>query len=120
LAPLAHIKQLRSLDISGTRVTDLGPIANLEFMTHLNIAGTGITDLRPLRGLANLQSLTLSALDHALLAELLTLPHLQEIVVAGPVPPELRQPLEARGVNVIEIPSPKSRARQAAAAGEAD
>ncbi|MGH7068427.1 MAG: hypothetical protein ACREFO_00235, partial [Acetobacteraceae bacterium] len=118
LGPIAHMKQLRRLDISGTHVTDLGPIANLELMADLNIAETGITSLRPLRGLANLRTLTLSTLDHTLLAELLPLPHLQELTVLSPVPPELREQLEARGVTVTEKPHLEHPA-DLAAAGQA-
>lgn len=110
LGPIAHMKQLRRLDLSGTRVTDLEPIANLELMTDLNIAGTAITSLRSLRDLVSLRTLTLSTLDHTSLAELLPLPHLQEVVVGSVVAPELREPLEARGVTVTAPPGLKSRA----------
>ena len=73
LAPLAGLRELRSLNISETQIGDLAPLAGLRELRSLNISGTQIGDLARLAGLKELQSLDLSETniaDFALLADL--------------------------------------------------
>ena len=60
LAPLAGLKNLNELDISGDRVTDISPLAGLNRLTNLSLTATAIDDVSALAGLEALQILSLS------------------------------------------------------------
>ena len=49
----------KTLDLSGTKVTDLTPLAGLAKLEALDLRGTKVTDLTPLAGLTNLIMLDL-------------------------------------------------------------
>ena len=80
LAPLAEMKGLESLNLSGNdAVTDLSSLAGLSSLTFLNIMNTGATDLSPLSGLAAMESLHLSNAEIADLSPLTGMSHLEEL-----------------------------------------
>lgn len=56
---LERLLEVRSLDLSGTQVSDLGPIAALANLQSLSLNNTQVSDLRPVASLAELQSLSL-------------------------------------------------------------
>ena len=49
LEPLAELSELRTLDCSGTKVSDINPIRNLNKIKELNISNTNITDISNLK-----------------------------------------------------------------------
>ncbi len=49
IEPLAELSALKTLDLSGTDITDLTPIRNLTGLVELDISGTTVTDLTPLK-----------------------------------------------------------------------
>lgn len=61
LGPLYKLSDLKTLDLSGTRVSDLMPLRNLNNLNELNLAGTGITTLDPLRYCSNITRLNIAA-----------------------------------------------------------
>ena len=56
---LSHLKSLKSLDLSGTQVSDVTALANLKHLERLTLTGTPVRDLTPLGELASLQRLNL-------------------------------------------------------------
>src|SRR5437588_1443823 len=54
LAPLKELKNLSKLYLGYTRVSDLGPLKDLKDLTELGLNGTRVSDLEPLKGLKNL------------------------------------------------------------------
>ena len=60
LAPLAHLKQLRHLNLGGVRVTDLSAVAYLSELEELYAGSTRVSDLAPVAYLRNLRGLYLS------------------------------------------------------------
>ncbi len=57
----ADLKMLKSLDLSGSDLTDLSPLASLTGLRVLNLSWTTATDLSPLASLTDLQQLSLSS-----------------------------------------------------------
>ncbi len=49
LEPLSELSELRSLNCSGTKVSDINPIRNLNKIKELNISGTNVTDISNLK-----------------------------------------------------------------------
>jgi Leucine-rich repeat (LRR) protein len=49
IEPLAELSNLKTLDLSGTGITDLTPIRNLTGLAELDISQTSVTDLTPLK-----------------------------------------------------------------------
>ena len=62
ISPLAGLTHLTELNLSENPLVDadLSPLAGLPRLTKLNLSSTGISDLEPLAGLVNLQWLDLS------------------------------------------------------------
>jgi internalin A len=60
VSPLAGLEDLQTVDLWGTGVTDVSPLAELEKLRTLDLMNTGVADVSPLAGLENLQILTLS------------------------------------------------------------
>lgn len=60
LAPLAGLRNLRYLFVSGTGVSDVSPLAGLRNLRYLDLSDTGVPDVSPLAGLQNLEGLNLS------------------------------------------------------------
>ena len=50
---------LRSLDLSGTRIADIAPLAALTALEFLDLTSTPVTDLTPLSALTNLRWLNM-------------------------------------------------------------
>ena len=90
---------LTTLDLSGTKVTDLTPIAALTALTALNLRFTKVTDLIPIAALTALTTLNLSSTEVADLRPLLTLKKLatEPQVTNGPEPRPAPQALAADG-----------------------
>jgi Leucine-rich repeat (LRR) protein len=63
---------LRSLDLSGTRISDLAPLATLTRLEYLDLTGAPVTDLSPLAALVELRRLDLRSTraDPSVLAHL--------------------------------------------------
>lgn len=59
IEPISDFNALRELNLSGTQVADLGPIAHLKALESLNLWYTPVTDLRPLAGLHSLRKLNI-------------------------------------------------------------
>jgi len=57
LRPLQQLTDLRSLECSGTPVSDLSPLRDLTVLESLNCSGTRVSDMSPLDALTTLQSL---------------------------------------------------------------
>ncbi len=57
---IANFRNLRSLDLDGTAVSDLSPLANLSDLFDLSLSGTPVSDLSPLSGLPALSWLQLA------------------------------------------------------------
>ena len=55
LTPLKGLTSLSSLDLDGTPVTDLTPLKGLSSLSSLVLSGTPVTDLTPLKGLSSLK-----------------------------------------------------------------
>ena len=80
LAPLAEIKNLESLNLSGNNaITNLSSLAGLSSLTFLNIMNTGATDLSPLSDLTAMESLHLSNAEITDLSPLTGMSHLKEL-----------------------------------------
>jgi hypothetical protein len=65
LEPLAALTRLHSLDISGTRVSDLWPLTCLTSLEELNIIATHVSDVSPLSALTRLRCLNLAHCPHS-------------------------------------------------------
>ena len=50
LEGLQYAVNLKSLDLSGNQITDLGPLEKLEKLTYLDLSDNQITDIGPLQG----------------------------------------------------------------------
>jgi internalin A len=59
MRPLTGLRNLRSLDLSATRITDIAPLASLTTLQFLDLTGTSVTDLAPLSKLTNLRWLNM-------------------------------------------------------------
>jgi Leucine-rich repeat (LRR) protein len=75
------LRNLRSLDLSGTRIGDAGPLAGLTGLRYLDLGTTPIADLAPLATLAGLRWLILygstadtSVLSHLTRCQIITKP----------------------------------------------
>ena len=80
LAPLAEMKNLESLNLSGNdAITNLSSLAGLSSLTFLNIMNTGATDLSPLSDLTAMESLHLSNAEITDLSPLTGMSHLKEL-----------------------------------------
>ncbi|HCW08774.1 MAG TPA: hypothetical protein DGG95_15565 [Cytophagales bacterium] len=60
IEPLSKLKNLKSLNLSSTHVTDLSPIRNLTGLIELNLSNTSISDLLPLKYSTGLMKLNIS------------------------------------------------------------
>jgi internalin A len=56
---LARLHNLRSLDLSGTLISDVTPLSGLTGLQFLDLTNTPVTDLAPLGTLENLRWLNL-------------------------------------------------------------
>ena len=54
------LKNLTTLDLSWTKVSDVSPLSTLKSLTVLNLMNTEVSDVSPLRNLTNLTTLDLS------------------------------------------------------------
>lgn len=57
LEPLNGMSDLKSVDVSGTTVSDLMPLRNLNQLTNLNISGTLVESLEPLKYCTKIQKI---------------------------------------------------------------
>jgi Leucine-rich repeat (LRR) protein len=80
---LARLRNLRSLDLSGTGINDVAPLAALTGLQYLDLGTTPIVDLAPLATLAELRWLILygttadtSVLSHLTRCQIITKPML--------------------------------------------
>jgi Leucine-rich repeat (LRR) protein len=71
--PISQLLGLKSLNLSGTQVTDLAPVRNLTELKELNLSDTEIKDLSPLKYSSNLERLNINktaVTDVSILAKL--------------------------------------------------
>lgn len=60
LQPLAHLKQLKVLNLSANQLSEVGLLAELEQLEELNLSSNEISDIQPLAGLRHLSMLNLN------------------------------------------------------------
>jgi len=60
IEPLAQLPGLKSLDVSGTKISDLNPIRNLTELESLNASNTPVKDLSPLKYSSKLKALNIN------------------------------------------------------------
>lgn len=83
LSPLEGLYNLQVLNLSGTRVKDLSPLAGLKNLQALFLIGTWVKDLSPLAGLDSLQRLHFESTRVEDLSPLAGLHNLQELNLFG-------------------------------------
>lgn len=83
IQPLSRLTSLRTLDLSGTNITDLGPVRNLTELTHLNLARTPVTDISSLRYSDKIQDLDLSNTQVSDLTVVEKMNHLHQLRLNG-------------------------------------
>ncbi|MEQ1586233.1 MAG: leucine-rich repeat domain-containing protein [Cyclobacteriaceae bacterium] len=83
LAPLSHLINLTSLNLSNTSISDLTPIRNLTELVSLNISNTKIKDLSSLKYSNKLERFILNqtAVEDILVVE--KMPVLQQVEMSG-------------------------------------
>lgn len=83
IEPLSRLTGLRTLDLSGTNISDLGPMRNLTELTSLNLAKTPVEDLSSLRYSDKLQDLNLSHTQVYDLSVVEKMSHLHKLILTG-------------------------------------
>ncbi|HEY8933875.1 MAG TPA: leucine-rich repeat domain-containing protein, partial [Cyclobacteriaceae bacterium] len=81
--PLGRLLNLKSLNLSGTRVNNLTPIRNLTELETLNLSHTKISDLSPLKYASKLMSLDISYTAVSDISILEKMPVLQNLNASG-------------------------------------
>ena len=77
--PLAHLKNLKTLNLSSTIINDLSPIRNLTELTELNLSNTAIRDLLPLKYSSGLMKLNISNTQVSDIGVIQRMPKLQSL-----------------------------------------
>jgi Leucine-rich repeat (LRR) protein len=104
LGPLSGLP-LQFLDLSRTKVVSVAPLAGVPTLVSLSLAHTAVRDLAALAGLGSLEALDLTGVKLDRPAQLEALPALKKILVpAGGLPPDVRERLEKRGVELLLVP----------------
>ncbi|ONI81390.1 hypothetical protein ALI144C_18780 [Actinosynnema sp. ALI-1.44] len=85
-APLADLKRLVSLNLSGTTVTRVDGLASLSKLVMLNVSRTALIDISALARLANLREVDISFTQIRDLSPLWDLPRLERIIVDSSQP----------------------------------
>jgi Leucine-rich repeat (LRR) protein len=70
----AGLTKLQSLDLSGTRISDIAPLATLRRLHYLDLSSTPVTVLSPLAGLTEMRRLDLRSTR----ADITVLSHLSQ------------------------------------------
>ncbi|MBP9925732.1 MAG: leucine-rich repeat domain-containing protein [Cyclobacteriaceae bacterium] len=83
IEPLAQLYNLKSLNLSKSKVTDLSPIRNLTELTDLNLSGTKTEDITALRYSSKLTNLSISHTVVTDISVLEKMPELQQLDVSG-------------------------------------
>ena len=83
LTGLEHAINLRRLDLSGNRITDVSLLAGLTHLRVLNLEGNDIRDLSPLAGLKHLTHLNLKGNAIVDISPLVNLPALAVLKLEG-------------------------------------
>ena len=83
IEPLAQLYNLKSLNLSKSKVTDLSPIRNLTELTDLNLSGTKTEDITALRYSSKLTNLSISHTAVTDISVLEKMPELQQLDVSG-------------------------------------
>ncbi|MEX1240222.1 MAG: hypothetical protein WEB30_10910 [Cyclobacteriaceae bacterium] len=83
LEPLAQLKSLKLLNLSGTNVGDLTPIRNLTDLTELDLSRTEIFDLTPLKYSNKLERLNINYTDIRSIAVLEKMTVMQSFEMQG-------------------------------------
>ena len=81
IVPLARLRELRRLDLSGNALADLSPLGGLTALESLDLSDNDVADLWPLAGLAALRRLDVSGNRVEDLSPLGGLGHLEVLVV---------------------------------------
>ena len=77
VSSLAHLKNLKWLDLTGTDVSDVSSLARLTNLERLGLSWTVVSDVSALAGLTNLEELGLSYTDVSDVSALATLTNLE-------------------------------------------
>jgi hypothetical protein len=83
IEPLAQLYNLKSLNLSKSKVTDLSPIRNLTELTDLNLSGTKTEDITALRYSSKLTNLSISHTVVTDISVIEKMPELQQLDVSG-------------------------------------
>lgn len=83
LAPLSHLINLTSLNVSNTSISDLAPIRNLTELVSLNISNTKINDLSALKYSNKLERLILNQTAVEDISVVEKMPVLQQVEMRG-------------------------------------
>ena len=83
LAPLAELKNLQSLYLTGLPVSDISPLAGLGNLRILDLMGTFVNDVKPLASLSNLKALYLNRTQIDNVKPLATLSNLKYLYLRG-------------------------------------
>lgn len=81
--PLAELSNLKSLNLSGSAVTDLTPIRNLTGLVELDISNTQVVDLMPLKYSDKLQRLVLTNTPVDDISVVEKMPALESLDISG-------------------------------------
>ena len=79
VTPLAGLKNLTKLNLTGNNISDVAPLAGLKNLTKLNLTGNNISDVAPLANLKNLTELGLRVKNISDVAPLANLKNLTEL-----------------------------------------
>ncbi|MFA6112071.1 MAG: leucine-rich repeat domain-containing protein [Candidatus Latescibacterota bacterium] len=97
LTGIEALHGLRTLDLAGNQIVDLGPLAALDTLQLLDLSRNKVSDLTPLTGLPRLQVMVAADNQIADPSPLLSLPSLAEVDLTG-------NPLSAAGrQQVLEL-----------------
>jgi Leucine-rich repeat (LRR) protein len=79
LKPLEAMRELRYVDLSNTRITELGPISNVTFLEYLNVSNTPASDIQFIKYSERLKHLDISNTEINHIEELANLKTLKSL-----------------------------------------
>lgn len=90
LSTLAGLSNLKSLDLSDSRISNAGPLSVLKRLEILVLKGTKVWDLTPLAAMVSLKAVNVSVTPTMDLRPLSYLPNLQALDISGTLVSDLR------------------------------
>ena len=80
-SPVGKLDDLRRIEVSKTRVKDIGALQYNADLEHVDVSSTGVTDISPLAGLANIEIVNTVDTEVNDISKLRDKQHLFEVVV---------------------------------------